>query len=229
LYLMNHISLTSIVPFFRKYCMKSLVFLVLCSFSCENALQEEIVIYSNDFSKADLNFFENGRLFEFNGDTVLGYYNDEKVLLNLTALPEHNTIKVTIDLLLHDSWDGNPENVGGPDFWYLELDGQTVLSTTFSNSPCESTFCLYQSYPANYPRFNDPKTESLRADLPGRCQHKNVEGWTSLYRITKFISHKSNQLSITLGDDLKQENTPEPICDESWSVSSIQVSTLTLN
>ena len=188
---MNHISLKSIFLFF----------LVLSSFSCENVLEEEIVIYNNDFSTADLNSIENGRLFVFNGDTVLGYYNDEEVLLNLASLPKHNTIKVTIDLLLHDSWDGNPENVGGPDYWYLELDGQSVLHTTFSNSPCESTYCLYQ----------------------------NSNGWTSLYRITKIISHKSNQLSITLGDDLKQENTPEPICDESWSVSSIQVSTLTIN
>jgi hypothetical protein len=216
---MNHISLKSIFLFF----------LVLSSFSCENVLEEEIVIYNNDFSTADLNSIENGRLFVFNGDTVLGYYNDEEVLLNLASLPKHNTIKVTIDLLLHDSWDGNPENVGGPDYWYLELDGQSVLHTTFSNSPCESTYCLYQSYPANYPRFNEPRTDALRTDLPGRCQYKNSNGWTSLYRITKIISHKSNQLSITLGDDLKQENTPEPICDESWSVSSIQVSTLTIN
>lgn len=204
-------------------------FLALCCFSCEDVLQEEIMVYSNDFSEADLDLIENGRVNKFNQENVLGFFNDEEVLLSLTGLPAHNTIKVTIDLLIHDSWDGNPDNVGGPDFWYLKMDNQTLLRTTFSNSPCESTFCIYQSYPDNYPRFNNPKTEALRSDLPGRCQYATTEGWTSLYRITKLVRHKSNQLTVTLGDELRQENAPSPICDESWSVANIQVSAMTVN
>jgi hypothetical protein len=204
-------------------------FLALFCFSCEDVLQEEVIVYSNDFSEADIDLIENGRIHEFNQETVLGYYNDEEVILNLTDLPAHNTIKVIIELLIHDSWDGNPDNIGGPDFWYLKMDDQTILRTTFSNSPCESTFCIYQSYPDNYPRFNNPKTEALRSDLPGRCQYATTEGWTSLYRITKLIRHESNQLSVTLGDELRQENAPSPVCDESWSVANIQVSAMTVN
>lgn len=226
---MKENSSTLYFSFFRKL---GLIFIVLFAFSCissEDKLQEEVMVYHNDFSNSDLANIENGKLFVFEGDTVLGYYNDEEVKLNLENLPEHNTIKVTLEILLHDSWDGNTQSVGGPDFWYLEMDDQTVVHTTFSNSPCESTFCLYQSYPDNHPRFNNPKTGALRTDLPGRCQHVNGIGWTSLYSITKLIRHKAEQLSITMGDDLKQDNTPEPICDESWSVASIQVSTLTIN
>jgi hypothetical protein len=212
----------------KLYPALGVIFALFC-FSCEDVLQEEVLVYSNDFSASDLDFIENGRIHEFNQEAVLGYYNDEEVLLNLSDLPQHNTIKVTIELLIHDSWDGNPANIGGPDFWYLKMDDQSILRTTFSNSPCESTFCIYQSYPDNYPRFNEPKTEAIRTDLQGRCQYATTEGWTSLYRITKLIGHKSNQLSITFGDELRQENAPSPICDESWSVASIQVSAMTIN
>lgn len=222
-------SLTFNFSVFRKQALGIIVLIAACCFSCEDILREEMMVYNNDFSKADLANFENGKLFIFEGDTVLGYYHDDEVRLRLDNLPAHNTIKITLEILLHDSWDGNPDNVGGPDYWYLKLDDQSIVRTTFSNSLCESTFCLYQSYPDNYPRFNDPKTGALRTDLPGRCQYINVEGWTSLYRITKLINHTDGQLSIAIGDELKQENTPEPVCDESWSVASIQVSTLTIN
>jgi len=200
-----------------------------CCFSCETRLLEEVKVYDNDFSQADLLYFESGRLFDFNGDTVLGYFHNEEIVLNLPDLPEHNTIKVTIDLLLHDSWDGNPDNVGGPDFWYMQLNGQEVMRTTFSNSPCESSYCLYQSFPDNYPRFYEPKTAAVSSDLPGRCQYQNSIGWTSRYQITKIISHSENQLEIICGDELKQENATDPVCDESWSIARIQVSTMILN
>ncbi|MFO7823713.1 MAG: hypothetical protein R6V72_07215 [Cyclobacterium sp.] len=200
-----------------------------CCFSCETSLLEEVKVYDNDFSQADLLYFESGRLFDFNGDTVLGYFHNEEIVLNLPDLPEHNTIKVTIDLLLHDSWDGNPDNVGGPDFWYMQLNGQEVMRTTFSNSPCESTYCLYQSFPDNYPRFYEPKTAAVSSDLPGRCQYQNSIGWTSRYQITKIINHSENQLEIICGDELKQENATDPVCDESWSIARIQVSTMILN
>jgi hypothetical protein len=204
--------------------------LILTSFfSCEDSLLEEVLVYDNDFAESDLVYFEKGRLYDFNGDTVLGYFHNEEILLRLPDLPSHNALKVTIDLLLHDSWDGNPDNIGGPDFWYMNLDGTQVLRTTFSNSPCESTYCLYQSYPDAYPRFYEPKTGAVTADLPGRCQYSTTPGWTSRYQITRIIHHTESELELVCGDELKQENAPDPVCDESWSIARIQVSTMTVN
>ncbi|MEX2512610.1 MAG: hypothetical protein WD398_06875 [Cyclobacteriaceae bacterium] len=197
--------------------------------SCEDTLMEEVLVYDNDFSGEDLTGFENGKFHVFNGDTVLGYFNDEKFKLDLSGLPPHNTIKVTINLLLHDSWDGNSDNVGGPDFWYLDMDGKNILRTTFSNSPCESLYCLYQSFPNNYPRLHKPKTGNADTGLPGRCQYAQIPGWTTRYRISKIISHSSSALELVCGDALKQENAANPECDESWSVERIQVSTMTVN
>lgn len=194
--------------------------------SCEHSLLEEVLVYQNDFSAMDVTNIENALLGEFQGRPVLGPYNLAEVAISVPDLPSHNTVRVSVDILIHDSWDGNSNDVGGPDFWFMHLDGAEVIRTTFSNSPCTSSYCLYQSYPESYPRFMNPKTGALNTQLPGRCQYKGRPGWTSLYRITKLISHSNRQLIILLGDELKQTNAKSPLCDESWSLANIEVSTL---
>ena len=213
------------------------VFLILmgCLFSsfaftsCEDSLLERVVLYSDDFSNSKENSaVVNAKWHEFNGDTVLGWYNAEEISLNLSGLPKHNTIEITVELLVHDSWDGNPDNVGGPDYWYLHLDGEEIVNTTFSNSPCGTNYCTYQAYPENYPRSFEPKTGAIDSNLPGRCQYKDMPGWTSKYRITRLVKHRENNLSILIGDRLRQENVLNPGCDESWSISKIEISALTV-
>lgn len=197
-------------------------------FSCQDELLDKVAVYSNDFSDLDNTNIVNAKWHEFNGDTILGWYHNEEFSFNLPNLPSHNTVEITIELLIHDSWDGNPDNIGGPDFWYLHLDGEEILNTTFSNTPCGSSFCLYQAYPENYPRTFEPKAGAIDTDFPGRCQYNGIPGWTSKYRITRLVKHDSPSLTILCGDKLIQLNSPDPKCDESWSISKIEVSTLTV-
>jgi hypothetical protein len=189
----------------------------------------ETLVYSNDFSKLDLANFENGRLFVFQRDTLLGNYHNEEVSVTVPNLPSHNIVKVTVELWTHDSWDGNPdEGISGPDYWYMVLDGQEIFRTTFSNSPCVSTFCLRQSYPATFFRQNDPKTGAIRTNLPGLCLFSATPNYTTVYSFSKLIEHDTDSIKITLGDELRQTNSPNPKCDESWSVGKITVHTLTV-
>lgn len=196
--------------------------------SCQDELLERVTVYSNDFSQGESADIINGKWFKFNDDSVLGWYHNEEISLTISDLPSHNTVEITIELLLHDSWDGNPENVGGPDFWYMQLDNEEIINTTFSNSPCGYNYCLYQSYPENFSRFFEPKTGAMDTNLPGRCQYKDTLGWTTKYRITKLVKHQDSDLTILCGDQLRQGNTDNPQCDESWSISKIEVSTLTV-
>jgi hypothetical protein len=197
--------------------------------SCEDTLMERVVLYADDFSHTDENSpVINAKWHKFNGDTVLGWYHNEEIALNLSDLPKHNTIEITVELLVHDSWDGNPDNVGGPDYWYLHLDGEEIVNTTFSSSPCGSNYCIYQAYPENYPRTFEPKTGAVESNLPGRCQYKGIPGWTSKYQVTRLVKHQGNNLSILIGDRLRQENATDPSCDESWSISKIEISALTV-
>lgn len=200
---------------------------VLLFSSCEDKIESQQVVYSNNFGTLDLRNFENGKLFIFYGDTLLGFFHNEETTVIIPDLPGHNTIKVEIEVLVHDSWDGNPDDgINGPDFWYMKLDDQEVLRTTFSNSPCESLFCLRQSYPNDYFRQNNPKTGAIQTNLPGLCLFGAFQNYTTKYRVSRIVKHYGDSLKITLGDELKQLNSPNPVCDESWSVGKIEVTTM---
>ncbi|EKB48347.1 hypothetical protein [Cecembia lonarensis] len=211
-----------------RFLFFSLSFLIAFShFSCQDRLESQQVIYSNNFGQLDLRNFENGRLFIFLGDTLLGFYNNEEVSVTIPDLPGHNVLKVEIELWVHDSWDGNPDDgVNGPDFWYMKIDEEEVFRTTFSNTPCMPTFCLRQSYPQDYFRQNNPKAGAIQTNLPGLCLFGAFQNYTTRYRVSRMIPHNTGSVKITLGDELLQTNSPNPLCDESWSVGKIEVTTM---
>lgn len=198
--------------------------------SCVETVENQITVYSNDFSDLNLAGFENGKLFIWRNDTIAGIYHNEQVAVNLQDLPSHNFIKVTVEILIHDSWDGNPDDgISGPDYWYLGLDQTETFRTTFSNSPCESTFCLYQSYPNTFFRQNTPKTGAIQTNLPGLCIFGAFANYTTRYRIEELIEHSNPSVRVFMGAELKQVNSPDPICDESWSISNIMVEAIQTN
>jgi hypothetical protein len=207
-----------------------LYFVMISMTSCLPIVESEQVIYSNDFSNLNLAGFENGKLFIFQRDTVAGYFHNEEVSVSLQSIPSHNYLKVTIDILVHDSWDGNPDDgVGGPDYWYMGYDNTEVFRTTFSNSPCESTYCLYQSYPNDYFRQNVPKSGATRTNIPGLCLFGAFQNYTTRYSVSKLIPHVNPSIKIYMGADLLNTNSPDPICDESWSIAKIEVEAITAN
>lgn len=209
--------------YFSLFCLGCSFFI----FSCSDTLEREELVYFNDFSKPDLSGFESGRLYIFNRDTVLGFYHNEEVALNLENLPSHNLVRVTIDILIHDTWDGNQFNgISGPDFWFFGIDNQEIFRTTFSNSACVSTYCLYQSYPDVFPRQFEPKTGALSTALPGLCLLASVDNNTTRYSISKLVEHSNSKLRIYMNSDLISTNALDPICDESWSLAAIKIETL---
>jgi hypothetical protein len=195
-------------------------------FACQDTLESEALVYENDFSDLDLANFENARLAIFESDTVVGYYNNEEVSLTVPNLPGHNILKITVEILVHDTWDGNPSDGSGPDIWYMKVDGNEIFRTTFSNSPCESTYCLRQSYPNDYFRQNDPKSGAVQTNLPGLCVFGAFENYTTRYSISRLVSHNSSTVKITLGDELKSTYVEDPACDESWSLAKIVVTSM---
>jgi hypothetical protein len=206
-----------------------IVALILFLTSCQEKFIDEIVIYSNDFSTMDSRNIQSAVGFgEFSDELVLGFFNNESFTLKLNELPDHTAIRINIDLFIHDSWDGNSQGVGGPDVWKMLVDNELIVNTTFSNSPCSSTFCLRQSFPENGLRQFEPKTGAIITNLPGRCQFAGVTGWTTKYRITHLVPHQNRTLTITCLDELVQSNAINPKCDESWSVSKIHVSALNI-
>ncbi len=198
--------------------------------SCLPTIETEQTAYSNDFSDLDLAGFENARLYIYNNDTVVGFYHNEEVAVNLKDLPAHNYLKITMEILVHDSWDGNSDDdLGGPDYWYMGYDGREIFRTTFSNTPCESTYCLYQSYPNEYFRQNVPKSGAIQTNLPGLCVFGPVPNYTTRYSITKLIGHSNPDVKLYMGGDLTAVGSPNPLCDESWSLAKLEVVTIQTN
>ncbi|MFC5191682.1 hypothetical protein ACFPIK_07875 [Algoriphagus aquatilis] len=203
---------------------------IFACFSCIETVDNQSLVYSNNFSNLDLANFENGRLFIWQRDTIAGYYHNEEVAVTVKDLPTHNYLKVSIEILVHDSWDGNADDgISGPDFWFMGLDDSETLRTTFSNSPCVSTFCLYQSFPNRFFRQNRPKTGATSINLPGLCLFGASSSYTSRYVVEQLIEHTNPEARVFMGAELKQTNSPDPICDESWSIASIQVLAIQTN
>lgn len=208
----------------------SFLILTFAISACTDTLESSVVVYDNNFSTLDLKGFENGRLFIFQNDTIAGHYHNEEVSVKLENLPSHNMLKITTEILIHDSWDGNADDgLSGPDYWFFGIDDEEIFRTTFSNSPCESTYCLYQSFPNSYFRQNVPKSGSTRTNMPGLCIFGAFPNYTSRYTVSKIIRHQSSDVKIFWNSELRQENSPDPKCDESWSLAKITVEALIVN
>jgi hypothetical protein len=206
-------------------------FLLLGTVSCVESVENQVQVYNNNFSKLDLANFENGRLFIWRNDTIAGWYNNEEVAVTLYDLPAHNYLKLSAEILIHDSWDGNwNDGISGPDYWFMGIDSVDVVRTTFSNSPCESLYCLYQSYPNEFFRQNYPRAGAIETNMPGLCLFAQSANYTSRYRVEKLIEHtKTDSIRFYMRDELKQTNSVWPLCDESWSIAKISILAIQTN
>ena len=224
-----------------KLISKKIFLLLLISvFSCstsDDQLQRNELVYNNDFESGDLDAIDGAQLMTFNNTTVLGNFNNDGFTLNLNNIGPHDFIYISFDLYIHDSWDGNFNNIDPdqPDSWYIELrpDIDTyptipfnVWETSFSNGVCNAVYCLRQSYPEVFPFENLPREGSSRL-LPGLCSLASNEDGTSLYTIEKGFEHTGNALLIRFYDQLYQPNAFDKRCDESWSLDNLKVRVIT--
>jgi hypothetical protein len=146
--------------------MKNMVFFILILSFVQPIMSN--VIYYNDFedsSEALTEWSYNPQFQNITPGTVqhasdrfIGQFSgNESTILSLYNLPSHNEIKVSFDLYIIRTWDGNapPLPRAGPDIWDLSIVGeQTLLHTTFSNTGIEAN--QNQAYPDNFPGGNYP-------------------------------------------------------------------------
>lgn len=205
-------------------------------FSCNESLRDSFVIYENDFETSDLQFINGGKVSTYNGNQVIGYYNKGGFDVELADLPDHAYVKISIDLYIHGSWDGNFMGDStypvGPDIWGMNIDDwvtsknkasyQRFFETTFSNSPCNSTYCLRQSFPDIFPSNFNPKTSAISQDLPESCIIWSGDK-TSLYHVEKIFPHTGKVLAVKFYDKLKQLNVEDEYCDENWSLDNLKI------
>ncbi len=199
------------------------------------------LVYENNFEEMNLSEIDGGDFMSFNNSTVLGNFNNDGFTLFLEDIGDHDYVFISFDLYIHGSWDGNfngfQEN-DKADKWVMEFKPDMDLykdpssdnfTTTFSNSPCWSDYCLRQSYPEVYPFENNPKTGSFKTNLDKLCPTSFFGGKTTLYQIEKGFKSSGNNIVVRFYDELYQPNAinkdgiPEQKCDESWSLDNLRV------
>ena len=204
-----------------------LLFVFVCS--CKEKASQQTQVYNNDFQGNDLSKITSGQIEQFNGNAVLGRYNRGGFTLKLDNMPAHDLVTISLDLYIHDSWDGNKQDVDGPDIWQLLVDGGLFINTTFSNDNCGvNEFCSPQSYPLDYPNnYNNPKTGAYAFGLPFACKPTEPRG-TTAYKIVRTIRHSNTTMVLQCLDKLVQTNAPDPKCDESWSIDNLNIKAIKL-
>lgn len=224
----------------KKFYFLSLLIIITNSCSYPEMIRNELV-YENDFETGNLSKIDGGAISNYNNTNVLGDFNNDSFSLFLDEIGDHDYIFISFDLYIHGSWDGNfngfQEN-DKPDKWGIEINPDMHLfkdpssnsfTTTFSNSPCWSNYCLRQSYPENYPSQNNPKTGNYRTELPSKCSNNFFGGSTTLYQIEKGFKSSGSNIVVRFYDELYQPNAidkdgvPQQKCDESWSIDNLKI------
>ena len=222
--------------------MRKLLLFIFIVNSCSypEMIRNELV-YENGFENENLNSIDGGNIMLFNNTNVLGDFNNDGFTLFLEGVGDHDYVFISFDLYVHGSWDGNfngfSEN-DKPDKWVMEFKPDMQLykdpssdnfTTTFSNSPCFSNYCLRQSYPETYPFENNPKTGSAKTNMEKICKDSFFGDETTLYQIEKGFKSSGNNVIVRFYDELYQPNAidingvTQQKCDESWSMDNIRV------
>ena len=154
--------------------------------------------------------------------TFLGLLGRQTVRLSLDKLPAHRWVRVSFDLLILRSWDGEAMDV-----WQLSLPGGPVLvRSTFSNCPfLEAGGGGRQCWPGLYPVADQPAQTGARS--------KNTLGYTftfaasgkgeqrtdSVYRIAVSLPHTAGAMKLDFGAIQLDDSA----YDEAWGLDNVVV------
>jgi len=173
--------------------------------------------YFQNFQSIPPNFpdWDKTNAISFNGSRVLGPFGNDSVTYTMNSLPQHDSIRVTFDLFIHDTWEGNC-SVVGQDRFRFKNGNTNVISTTFSNSPsCTQSF-NGTTTPGSYPATSGASA----TNLPRRC---DITGLTTKYTITRSFRHTAAALNLAWVAELTDTVDNTNLCNESWSLDNVTI------
>jgi len=173
-------------------------------------VDEENVVYFNDFSATAGGNWNRSELASILGQQTFGVFSNETVSFQMSNLPAHDSLVVELTVYALDSWDGNGQ--AGGEIWEMDVDGAPVVQTNFSSFADKS-----QCYPDNCPAAN-PWGMGSDLNLTSYCHP--IAG--KRYQIRRVVAHTNSSVSI----DLSAMNLQVPICDESWAIDNFRVSVI---
>lgn len=208
-----------------------LICIVAAFTSCSKSGTQKQLVYFNDFEDDSLygiRLFDAygpisyNKIFTYNGSKVLGHFNNNLFVLEVSGMPEHNSLNISFTLNIHDKWNGDFLFANStPDLWIMKFMDNITLLTTFSNLPAYK-----QSYPGFYasgaPSY-PAKAMSENSNLPALCSFSGTSG-TSSYEIVKTIPHTAKTFKLDCSDAIQSNGDS---CMKSWSIDNLRITAIT--
>jgi hypothetical protein len=176
-------------------------------------------VYENDFERAaGEEWSSEKRSRTPKGDRgFLGEFVKEAVTLALDDLPEHRYVRVSFDLFVIGTWDGNHRE-WGPDVWQVSVDGgPVILRTSFGYRAVH----YVQSFPGDYPTDESPMetgaAEKHTLGYAAKGRHAD-----SVYKMSFTFPHRGRALKL----DFECEGNVTNAQDESWGLDNVRVEVL---
>jgi hypothetical protein len=148
------------------------------------------------------------------GQRYLGDYDNQTVQMNIACLPPHQFVRVSFDLYIIRSWDGNNTEIRPhPDTWIFMADDRVIKRSTFSNWANSR-----QSYPGDLPDGDYPAGTGTYARQVLGYGFGPVPVQDTVYRMTYLIPHTDSSISLKfIGRNL------QGVADESWGLDNFRV------
>jgi hypothetical protein len=205
-------------------------------------------VYANDFEAAAGKAWSADQLdvTPKGNRRFLGAFSTERVSLRLEKLPKHARLRVSFDLYVIGTWDGNAAAgrngvAVGPDVWRMsvgdpgqvdahEAEGAVVLETTFSNfdQPGDPVVkeAQAQRWPAVLPGDSHPaRTGAAERNTLG-YQWDGGNGVArdldSVYRISVVVPHTADAVRF----DFAGAGGMATGDDETWGLDNVKVEAL---
>ena len=219
--------------------MKKILFLIL--FFCYVLNAEEIIIYSEDFetkkvfSEFSTNVINQVWQNKIKIDSTpignrkfLGQFGNQKINFILNSIPKSDSINITFDFYMINTWDGNYDNnskcpTDGPDIFSFKINNNSIVYSTFTIASS-----YLQSYPDNYDpnnyKIGHPGcTGAIEVNTMGfKC--KTGGGGDVVYHINKTIIYSNNQINLSF-EGILNDGSPTLI-NESWGIDNLIITSI---
>ena len=120
-------------------------------------------------------------------EVTWGPFSNDTIRVSADSLCSHDSVKVCFDLYVIGSWDGRLGTSDGPDIFGFNVDGQSLLYASFSNSGYS------QSYPNNSPA---PPGGNHLPHTGSVFKYGPIHNGYTKYEMCFNIPHTSSMLSL---------------------------------
>lgn len=150
----------------------------------------------------------------------LGQFGDQTVRLSLTNLPPHSVVRVSFDLFVINSWDGN-NTTYGPDRWtWRVVNGPVLVDTTFSN-----VLPIDQAFPGDVGQGSFPAGFLASATNTLGYAGASDRFGDTVYAFSRSFTHGETNLTLQFTYN-PRAGTYGGLGDEGWGLDNVRVEVL---